>query len=396
MKLFSSSRGRRRGREDGGNTTRTTTNVFLPRRHQQHHRHHRRVVKASSSTNDNNNNNKNNRTQHEYFNCTVISNDPISADESYRLLTVEIDDDVATMRVMSKQLKMNKEKANGTTTGRTHTTRDSSIDGGYVKNETDFDSEWLSKYVTPGQSAQFKVFKEEDWSGEDVVDESLGRLTHKLPIAQSPTDLHMARTKSSAGSTNTRAKFIVDGKNEEEKHLTKLEPQAKMKISMPRGFGFTNPLFSNEKTLDNAMMSEIVKVPIVILAEGSQGFACAKSLLSWPALLAHASIAPVTVFFLAESTGRLPITVDEIERWKQQGVQIITSVNEDPDGIIDYHSLTIRSVLSSSTNNIVGETHLQHNKCVLCLAGVKGKKAVEWTSLFAKKGVRKENFFSAA
>ena len=145
----------RRGREDGGRNTTTTTDVFLLRQHHHHHRHHRRVVKASSlSTNDSNNNNK---AQHEYFNCTVVSNDPISADESYRLLTVEIDDDVATMRVMSKQLKMNKEKANGTTTGRTHTTRDSSIDGGYVKNETDFDSEWLSKYVTPGQSAQFKL-----------------------------------------------------------------------------------------------------------------------------------------------------------------------------------------------------------------------------------------------
>jgi hypothetical protein len=115
-----------------------------------------------------------------------------------------------------------------------------------------------------------------------------------------------------------------------------------MKISNPRGFGFSNPLFSNEKTLDNAMMSDTIKVPIVIVAKESEGFACAKSLLSSPALLAHASIAPVTVFFLAESTSRLPITVDEIERWKRGGVKIITSVNEDPDGIVDYHSLTIR------------------------------------------------------
>ena len=184
-----------------------------------------------------------------------------------------------------------------------------------------------------------------------------------------------------------------------------------MKISNQRGFGFSNPLFSNEKTLDNAMMSDTIKVPIVIVAKESEGFACAKSLLSSPALLAHASIAPVTVFFLAESTSRLPITVDEIERWKRGGVKIITSVNEDPDGIVDYHSLTIRSALSSSSTgeedfensggafpraNIVGETRLQHNKCVVCLAGVKGKKAVEWTTLFENAGVRRVNFFSAA
>jgi hypothetical protein len=327
---------------------------------------------------------------------------------------VEIDDDVATVSRMSKQLKMNKEKANGkTTTGRTHThtTRDSTIDGGYVKNEADFESEWLLRYKFPGQSAQFKLFKEEDWLREDVVDESLGRLTHKLPIAQSPTNLHMARKKSPGASTYTKAEFIVDGKKEEEAHLAKLEPQAKMKISNPRGFGFSNPLFSNEKTLDNAMMSDTIKVPIVIVAKESEGFACAKSLLSSPALLAHASIAPVTVFFLAESTSRLPITVDEIERWKRGGVKIITSVNEDPDGIVDYHSLTIRSALSSSSTgeedfensggafpraNIVGETRLQHNKCVVCLAGVKGKKAVEWTTLFENAGVRRVNFFSAA
>ena len=225
---------------------------------------------------------------------------------------MEIDDDVATVSRMSKQLKMNKEKANGkTTTGRTHThtTRDSTIDGGYVKNEADFESEWLLRYKFPGQSAQFKLFKEEDWLREDVVDESLGRLTHKLPIAQSPTNLHMARKQSPGASTYTKAEFIVDGKKEEEAHLAKLEPQAKMKISNPRGFGFSNPLFSNEKTLDNAMMSDTIKVPIVIVAKESEGFACAKSLLSSPALLAHASIAPVTVFFLAN----LPVAYQS--RW---------------------------------------------------------------------------------
>ena len=393
--------------------------------HHHHHHHHqsryrvhlRKKTFASNNNNDNNNSDEattTTKTQNEYFNCTILSNEPISPDESFRLLTVEIDDDVATVSRMSKQLKMNKEKANGkTTTGRTHThtTRDSTIDGGYVKNEADFESEWLLRYKFPGQSAQFKLFKEEDWLREDVVDESLGRLTHKLPIAQSPTNLHMARKQSPGVSTYTKAEFIVDGKKEEEAHLAKLEPQAKMKISNPRGFGFSNPLFSNEKTLDNAMMSDTIKVPIVIVAKESEGFACAKSLLSSPALLAHASIAPVTVFFLAESTSRLPITVDEIERWKRGGVKIITSVNEDPDGIVDYHSLTIRSALSSSSTgeedfdnsggafpraNIVGETRLQHNKCVMCLAGVKGKKAVEWTTLFENAGVRRVNFFSAA
>ena len=393
--------------------------------HHHHHHHHqsryrvhlRKKTFASNNNNDNNNSDEattTTKTQNEYFNCTILSNEPISPDESFRLLTVEIDDDVATVSRMSKQLKMNKEKANGkTTTGRTHThtTRDSTIDGGYVKNEADFESEWLLRYKFPGQSAQFKLFKEEDWLREDVVDESLGRLTHKLPIAQSPTNLHMARKQSPGASTYTKAEFIVDGKKEEEAHLAKLEPQAKMKISNPRGFGFSNPLFSNEKTLDNAMMSDTIKVPIVIVAKESEGFACAKSLLSSPALLAHASIAPVTVFFLAESTSRLPITVDEIERWKRGGVKIITSVNEDPDGIVDYHSLTIRSALSSSSTgeedfensggafpraNIVGETRLQHNKCVVCLAGVKGKKAVEWTTLFENAGVRRVNFFSAA
>ena len=357
----------------------------------------------SSSSNNNNNNNNN----HEYFNCTVLSNEPMCPDESIRLITLEIDDDVASVSQLSKQLKMNKEKANGkTTTGRTHTTRDSSINGGeYVKNGSDFDSEWLSNYVFPGQSVQFKLFKQEDWLREDVVDESLGRLTHRVPIAQSPTDIHMARTKSSSASTYTKAQFIVDSKKEEETHLAKLEPNVKMKISMPRGFGFSNPLFSKEKTLDNAMVSETIKAPIVIVAKGSEGFSQAKSLLSWPALLAHASIAPVTVFFLAESTGRLPITVDEIERWKQEGVKVITSVNEDPEGIIDYHSLTIRSAISSDDdfensggtfpNTVVGETHLMHNRCVLCLAGVKGKKAVDWTTLFENAGVKKVNFFSA-
>ena len=393
--------------------------------HHHHHHHHqsryrvhlRKKTFASNNNNDNNNSDEattTTKTQNEYFNCTILSNEPISPDESFRLLTVEIDDDVATVSRMSKQLKMNKEKANGkTTTGRTHThtTRDSTIDGGYVKNEADFESEWLLRYKFPGQSAQFKLFKEEDWLREDVVDESLGRLTHKLPIAQSPTNLHMARKQSPGASTYTKAEFIVDGKKEEEAHLAKLEPQAKMKISNPRGFGFSNPLFSNEKTLDNAMMSDTIKVPIVIVAKESEGFACAKSLLSSPALLAHASIAPVTVFFLAESTSRLPITVDEIERWKRGGVKIITSVNEDPDGIVDYHSLTIRSALSSSSTgeedfensggafpraNIVGETRLQHNKCVVCLAGVKGKKAVDWTTLFENAGVRRVNFFSAA
>ena len=395
-----------------------------PHHHHHHHHHQSRYrvhlrKKTFASTNNNDNNNSDEattttKTQNEYFNCTILSNEPISPDESFRLLTVEIDDDVATVSRMSKQLKMNKEKANGkTTTGRTHThtTRDSTIDGGYVKNEADFESEWLLRYKFPGQSAQFKLFKEEDWLREDVVDESLGRLTHKLPIAQSPTNLHMARKQSPGASTYTKAEFIVDGKKEEEAHLAKLEPQAKMKISNPRGFGFSNPLFSNEKTLDNAMMSDTIKVPIVIVAKESEGFACAKSLLSSPALLAHASIAPVTVFFLAESTSRLPITVDEIERWKRGGVKIITSVNEDPDGIVDYHSLTIRSALSSSSTgeedfensggafpraNIVGETRLQHNKCVVCLAGVKGKKAVEWTTLFENAGVRRVNFFSAA
>jgi len=396
-----------------------------PHHHHHHHHHHqsryrvhlRKKTFASNNNNDNNNSDEattTTKTQNEYFNCTILSNEPISPDESFRLLTVEIDDDVATVSRMSKQLKMNKEKANGKTmTGRTHTytTRDSTIDGGYVKNEADFESEWLLRYKFPGQSAQFKLFKEEDWLREDVVDESLGRLTHKLPIAQSPTNLHMARKQSPGASTYTKAEFIVDGKKEEEAHLAKLEPQAKMKISNPRGFGFSNPLFSNEKTLDNAMMSDTIKVPIVIVAKESEGFACAKSLLSSPALLAHASIAPVTVFFLAESTSRLPITVDEIERWKRGGVKIITSVNEDPDGIVDYHSLTIRSALSSSSTgeedfensggafpraNIVGETRLQHNKCVVCLAGVKGKKAVEWTTLFENAGVRRVNFFSAA
>ena len=392
---------------------------LLQQQQQQPHRVHLRRKKTFASNNNNDNNNSDEattttKTQNEYFNCTILSNEPISPDESFRLLTVEIDDDVATVSRMSKQLKMNKEKANGkTTTGRTHThtTRDSTIDGGYVKNEADFESEWLLRYKFPGQSAQFKLFKEEDWLREDVVDESLGRLTHKLPIAQSPTNLHMARKQSPGASTYTKAEFIVDGKKEEEAHLAKLEPQAKMKISNPRGFGFSNPLFSNEKTLDNAMMSDTIKVPIVIVAKESEGFACAKSLLSSPALLAHASIAPVTVFFLAESTSRLPITVDEIERWKRGGVKIITSVNEDPDGIVDYHSLTIRSALSSSSTgeedfensggafpraNIVGETRLQHNKCVVCLAGVKGKKAVEWTTLFENAGVRRVNFFSAA
>lgn len=395
----------------------------LLQQQQPHHHHHqsryrahlRKKTFASNNSDEATTTNKNETNQqNEYFNCTILSNEPISPDESFRLLTVEIDDDVATVSRMSKQLKMNKEKANGkTTTGRTHThtTRDSTIDGGYVKNEADFESEWLLRYKFPGQSAQFKLFKEEDWLREDVVDESLGRLTHKLPIAQSPTNLHMARKQSPGASTYTKAEFIVDGKKEEEAHLAKLEPQAKMKISNPRGFGFSNPLFSNEKTLDNAMMSDTIKVPIVIVAKESEGFACAKSLLSSPALLAHASIAPVTVFFLAESTSRLPITVDEIERWKRGGVKIITSVNEDPDGIVDYHSLTIRSALSTSSTgeedfensggafpraNIVGETRLQHNKCVVCLAGVKGKKAVEWTTLFENAGVRRVNFFSAA
>ena len=403
----------------GGGFLRRRSQLLQQQQQQQPHRVHLRRKKTFASDNNNDNNNSDEattttKTQNEYFNCTILSNEPISPDESFRLLTVEIDDDVATVSRMSKQLKMNKEKANGkTTTGRTHThtTRDSTIDGGYVKNEADFESEWLLRYKFPGQSAQFKLFKEEDWLREDVVDESLGRLTHKLPIAQSPTNLHMARKQSPGASTYTKAEFIVDGKKEEEAHLAKLEPQAKMKISNPRGFGFSNPLFSNEKTLDNAMMSDTIKVPIVIVAKESEGFACAKSLLSSPALLAHASIAPVTVFFLAESTSRLPITVDEIERWKRGGVKIITSVNEDPDGIVDYHSLTIRSALSSSSTgeedfensggafpraNIVGETRLQHNKCVVCLAGVKGKKAVEWTTLFENAGVRRVNFFSAA
>ena len=408
----------------GGGFPRRRSQLLRQQQQQQPHHHHQSRYRAHlrRKTFASNNNNENNsdeattttKTQNEYFNCTIISNEPISPDESFRLLTVEIDDDVATVSRMSKQLKMNKEKANGkTTTGRTHThtTRDSTIDGGYVKNEADFESEWLLRYKFPGQSAQFKLFKEEDWLREDVVDESLGRLTHKLPIAQSPTNLHMARKKSPGASTYTKAEFIVDGKKEEEAHLAKLEPQAKMKISNPRGFGFSNPLFSNEKTLDNAMMSDTIKVPIVIVAKESEGFACAKSLLSSPALLAHASIAPVTVFFLAESTSRLPITVDEIERWKRGGVKIITSVNEDPDGIVDYHSLTIRSALSTSSTgeedfensggafpraNIVGETRLQHNKCVVCLAGVKGKKAVEWTTLFENAGVRRVNFFSAS
>jgi len=403
----------------GGGFLRRRSQLLQQQQQQQPHRVHLRRKKTFASNNNNDNNNSDEattttKTQNEYFNCTILSNEPISPDESFRLLTVEIDDDVATVSRMSKQLKMNKEKANGkTTTGRTHThtTRDSTIDGGYVKNEADFESEWLLRYKFPGQSAQFKLFKEEDWLREDVVDESLGRLTHKLPIAQSPTNLHMARKQSPGASTYTKAEFIVDGKKEEEAHLAKLEPQAKMKISNPRGFGFSNPLFSNEKTLDNAMMSDTIKVPIVIVAKESEGFACAKSLLSSPALLAHASIAPVTVFFLAESTSRLPITVDEIERWKRGGVKIITSVNEDPDGIVDYHSLTIRSALSSSSTgeedfensggafpraNIVGETRLQHNKCVVCLAGVKGKKAVEWTTLFENAGVRRVNFFSAA
>jgi hypothetical protein len=406
-------------RGGGGFLRRRSQLLQQQQQQQQPHRVHLRRKKTFASNNNNDNNNSDEattttKTQNEYFNCTILSNEPISPDESFRLLTVEIDDDVATVSRMSKQLKMNKEKANGkTTTGRTHThtTRDSTIDGGYVKNEADFESEWLLRYKFPGQSAQFKLFKEEDWLREDVVDESLGRLTHKLPIAQSPTNLHMARKQSPGVSTYTKAEFIVDGKKEEEAHLAKLEPQAKMKISNPRGFGFSNPLFSNEKTLDNAMMSDTIKVPIVIVAKESEGFACAKSLLSSPALLAHASIAPVTVFFLAESTSRLPITVDEIERWKRGGVKIITSVNEDPDGIVDYHSLTIRSALSSSSTgeedfensggafpraNIVGETRLQHNKCVVCLAGVKGKKAVEWTTLFENAGVRRVNFFSAA
>ena len=406
-------------RGGGGFLRRRSQLLQQQQQQQQPHRVHLRRKKTFASNNNNDNNNSDEattttKTQNEYFNCTILSNEPISPDESFRLLTVEIDDDVATVSRMSKQLKMNKEKANGkTTTGRTHThtTRDSTIDGGYVKNEADFESEWLLRYKFPGQSAQFKLFKEEDWLREDVVDESLGRLTHKLPIAQSPTNLHMARKKSPGASTYTKAEFIVDGKKEEEAHLAKLEPQAKMKISNPRGFGFSNPLFSNEKTLDNAMMSDTIKVPIVIVAKESEGFACAKSLLSSPALLAHASIAPVTVFFLAESTSRLPITVDEIERWKRGGVKIITSVNEDPDGIVDYHSLTIRSALSSSSTgeedfensggafpraNIVGETRLQHNKCVVCLAGVKGKKAVDWTTLFENAGVRRVNFFSAA
>ena len=406
-------------RGGGGFLRRRSQLLQQQQQQQQPHRVHLRRKKTFASNNNNDNNNSDEattttKTQNEYFNCTILSNEPISPDESFRLLTVEIDDDVATVSRMSKQLKMNKEKANGKTmTGRTHTytTRDSTIDGGYVKNEADFESEWLLRYKFPGQSAQFKLFKEEDWLREDVVDESLGRLTHKLPIAQSPTNLHMARKQSPGASTYTKAEFIVDGKKEEEAHLAKLEPQAKMKISNPRGFGFSNPLFSNEKTLDNAMMSDTIKVPIVIVAKESEGFACAKSLLSSPALLAHASIAPVTVFFLAESTSRLPITVDEIERWKRGGVKIITSVNEDPDGIVDYHSLTIRSALSSSSTgeedfensggafpraNIVGETRLQHNKCVVCLAGVKGKKAVDWTTLFENAGVRRVNFFSAA
>ena len=332
-------------KEESTFTTTTTTTTTTPSSSSSSNRYRAHLRRKTFASNNNNENNSDEattttKTQNEYFNCTIISNEPISPDESFRLLTVEIDDDVATVSRMSKQLKMNKEKANGkTTTGRTHThtTRDSTIDGGYVKNEADFESEWLLRYKFPGQSAQFKLFKEEDWLREDVVDESLGRLTHKLPIAQSPTNLHMARKKSPGASTYTKAEFIVDGKKEEEAHLAKLEPQAKMKISNPRGFGFSNPLFSNEKTLDNAMMSDTIKVPIVIVAKESEGFACAKSLLSSPALLAHASIAPVTVFCLA-NLPVAPITVDEIERWKRGGVKIITSVNEDPDGIVDYHS----------------------------------------------------------
>ncbi|CAL6350910.1 unnamed protein product [Bathycoccus prasinos] len=88
----------------------------------------RKKTFASNNNNDNNNSDEattTTKTQNEYFNCTILSNEPISPDESFRLLTVEIDDDVATVSRMSKQLKMNKEKANGkTTTGEDAHTHD--------------------------------------------------------------------------------------------------------------------------------------------------------------------------------------------------------------------------------------------------------------------------------
>ena len=68
--------------------------------------------------------------------------------------------------------------------------------------------------------------------------------------------------------------------------------------------------------------------------------------------------------------------MDEIERGSE-GRQNHNSVNEDPDGIVDYHSLTIRSALSTSStgeedfensgvfSQYRRQTRLQHNKCVV-------------------------------
>jgi hypothetical protein len=365
----------------------------------------------------------------EYFTARVISNESLSIDETVRVLTLEIDDDIVKLSALSNSLKLNKEHRDD---GKTRTGRvvkslkeyenENGDNSKRMKNsaESDFNSDWLNSYTEPGMFVKFKLFPKDEWTTEDdVVDfnSSRAKFTNKIPIAQSPTDIHMARrmqvssininnettTTTTPNNNNnnnnnfTKAEFIVDVNEEPE--LATLPTDARLKVSLPRGLGFSNPLYTSEKRLSKEMMDG--KKPIIIICKGAQGVANAKALLSWPALLAHASIAPVTLFALAESNQRLAIDLDEVEKWrKKNGVKVIISIMES----IDYQSLTIRSALEQPNSNdssgnfpntILGSSQLEHGKAILCMCGLQKKETNVVLKLFTDYGVQRENVFIA-
>ena len=207
----------------------------------------------------------------------------------------------------------------------------------------------------------------------------------KLPLARSPYHVRY----DSARLDSAKVEFLVDGEHHP-KALVSAQPGDSFKVSEPHGSGFSNVLFA-ERDLEAAMRKNHA---LVLVANGTNGFASIRALLDWQPVMAYADQHPVSVFYLCESQESAAL-LSLHDEWRSEGFKIVPCYGtiEDQMFMIEQCILT-GAEAAGGKPTIFGASDVSRSASVL-LAGASGSAAKNLLDLFVNRGVSRDNILTS-